>query len=339
MEGLTDRWVRDKIKGLPAEVTDTVLASISAETRVRRGKDVNKFLGWLREKELKVFNASHVLTFLDKSPSAATYYNMRTAIATTIRLSAQFDITELSLVQRHAKGWAAKHPNEPRYETMFDLMVLYEFLGKFNPDKSRILDVRTKAFILLRLSVAARSADMFHVDFDSIQFFEDHLKFRYFRWKTQRSSGRRFSNFFIVRRIQTASICAFTWFKFYFLLCKKQHQMHEDDPQPRTPWFKMTGGRLVSHKTFLARTSQLMAAAGIDMSMYGAGSLRHAAISLWRKNGCTIDEVRRRTGHRSLGIITKYYDRAESSVDLTAKILQDDHADESDNEDEWLQES
>jgi len=63
---------------------------------------------------------------------------------------------------------------------------------------------------------------------------------------------------------------------------------------------------------------------GINVNIYGSATIRHAAISFWCANGISREEVARRTGHRSLNIISFYYDKSEAkdiSMNLQDKLL------------------
>lgn len=336
MESLADQWELKDEGLLSPEAMQTILNSVNAVTRSRRSKDCERFASWLKEKEVSEFDCRHVLEFLEQAATPTSYASLRTSISTTIKMFSDFKITELALVQRHAQGWARRHPKAPKYETMFDAMLLYSHFRNFNPDQSNWVGVRTKALILLRLSIAGRNRDVHAIDYDSIKFSEKFLEFRFYRWKTQASSGRKFSNFFkIVKMERKESICTYVWFKKYLDMNRQRFSELEDDPRPRTPWLKFRGGRITNANSLLDNTKVLMASAGVDTTIYGPGSLRHAAISLWRERGISEDSVKKRTGHRSLRIISEYYDRSSSNVDLMASVLQSDREDESDVEDEW----
>ena len=62
-----------------------------------------------------------------------------------------------------------------------------------------------------------------------------------------------------------------------------------------------------------------MQTVGIDVNLYKPATLRHAAISMWIGMGESREVVAQRTGHRSLNIISFYYDKSLER-DLTASL-------------------
>ena len=74
------------------------------------------------------------------------------------------------------------------------------------------------------------------------------------------------------------------------------HANHYQALQSMGIWLSYKGTKQVKPQTLAVQTQSVMRDAGID-AMYGVATLRHAAITFWRDQGISLDEVMERTGH------------------------------------------
>jgi hypothetical protein len=114
-----------------------------------------------------------------------------------------------------------------------------------------------------------------------------------------------------------SKICAYTALCKYLDLNKE----HYDQLNCRQIWLHYNGSKVVSHETLSKDTRALLLLAGID-PIFGAATYRHAAITYWRNNGVPLPTACSRTGHRSIHLVVKYYDRSRIAGDINAMILQ-----------------
>ena len=96
---------------------------------------------------------------------------------------------------------------------MWDLNLLLQLLcDDFwvdKPDKQ----LRARANILLRISVAGRNSDVWAIHRESIRWHKDHVCFRYYDWKTKPRAGAgvKFSEWIRVNKLnyENSDLCAF----------------------------------------------------------------------------------------------------------------------------------
>jgi hypothetical protein len=85
-------------------------------------------------------------------------------------------------------------------------------------------------------------------------------------------------------------------------------------------WTKYNSGVAIVSNTVSSDSRKMMELAGINVRVYGAATIRHAAISKWRMMGLPRERVAERTFHRSLNIISFYYDKSVIT-DLNASLV------------------
>jgi integrase len=325
LDMLRDPWSVADNDRLDSETRRHISSSVSEVTRSRRLKIVQEFRKWLEDQNLLAFDGSHVLNYLSAIPESkmSEFATIRTAINTTVFQNSGTNYSTMELFQRQARGIQRLFPLDPKYESMWDVKTLWEFLkSNFWADKPK-KKLRTKANILIRLSVAGRNGDVAHIHRSSITWGSNFFSFRFFQWKTQHTTRSRFSRYMTIRKAVDSHLCAYTAIREYFDLFKEDM----DRINARSIWLSNAGSKEIMSSTLANCTRKVMREAGID-AIYGAATLRHAAITFWRDQGISIEEVMQRTGHRSMQLVLKYYDRSSIKNDIMANILDDLESDE-----------
>jgi len=59
---------------------------------------------------------------------------------------------------------------------------------------------------------------------------------------------------------------------------------------------------------------------GINMVVFGSATLRHAAITFWRRNGISKETVNERTEHKCMKLVNIFYDRSDTKDIMTALL-------------------
>lgn len=286
---------------------------------------VNSFRKWLVSKRLEYFDGGHVINYLSEIPKerVSEFGMIRSAINTTVHQNSGFNYSDLLIFRRHANGYRRSYPLEPKYEEMWDISLMWNCLREdFWWDKPA-KRLRTRANILVRLSVAGRNSDVAYIHRPSVQWAETFVTFKFFQWKSQGTTYTRFSRPMTLRKVSDEKICAFSALKQYF----EYHNVHFQVLQSNGIWLSYNGSKEVQPQTLAMCTQEVMRRAGID-PMFGVATLRHAAITFWRNQGVSLEEVMERTGHRSKQLVMKYYDRSNFSVDIMANIIDDYESDE-----------
>jgi hypothetical protein len=308
-------------------------SSIQSSTRKKRYAQVQDFVKYLNERGKALFTKDDVLNYLaDRfhGNQKFDYESHRTALTTTIHDATGINLAADILFVRSARAVRLIRPRLPKYDDIWDMRTLWRSLqAQGVPDGDNVIDLRAKANVLVRLACAGRQNDVAHIHRPSIVVKPDHLKFRFYKWKTQNRDALKFSNWIFIKKrpdVEEAAICAYTVFLKYL------------GTLPQAPlcpdvWYAYNNAKPVKSAILASDTRRVLTAAGIP-AKYGSHTIRHAAISFWRLNGFTMDEVMKRTGHRSAALVSAFYDKSDISNDLMSRI----DAEKDDTEEEWVSE-
>ena len=148
----------------------------------------------------------------------------------------------------------------------------------------------------------------------SLVWDDQGVTFQFFKWKTQ-FSGNESSALSKPYRLQFLSERDSAWCAARAL----QHYMKVNEVNYQSPeaahhdviWTHFNSGKCLCVGTVRSDCKKDLKAAGVP-DLYGPGTIRHAAISLWHALRVPREEVARRTGHKSLAIISVYYDKSVS---------------------------
>jgi hypothetical protein len=289
--------------------------SIAPGTQTRRSKILTKFKTYLEGRV--VFDGKDIINYLADLPQKMMpqFFTIRTAINTTIHQNAGYNFSEDLLFKKLSKGVMKEFPLDPKYDEMWDLRVLFKHLKSMSMERQRI-DMRTKANILVRTSIAGRNGDVAFIHRKSIKWDEASVRFRFFQWKTQCHTAMRFSNYFSVAKQSETALCPYNALKEYMALHEKDYESLDCDGI----WLNYRGNAEVKPATLANCARKEMKEAGID-ELYGAGTIRHATITFWRDNGIPMEKVIERTQHKSTKLVLKFYDKSCTKLDIMADIL------------------
>jgi hypothetical protein len=307
-----------------------IKASVQDGTRAKRFKYIAEFKGFLSDNQrTDIFSEIDIVNFLAEKhqDSGAAFEQARTAIATTLNLQTDYDVTKSIDFRRQAKGGSNLKPKEPKYDDMWNLSLLFDFLEKpLWPNKPTIA-ARCKANMLIRASVAGRNNDVTYIHRSSMIWTDTAVSFRFYNWKTKHLEGIRLSRLMTTRKLPAAKshVCAYSALKIYM-------DLHESDYariNPEGIWLNYRGTAMIAPPTLAMDTRKAMLEANIP-NLYGAATIRHATITFWREQGIPMDVVMDRTGHRSSSLVRKFYDKSKISHDIMAALM------ESESDEEFL---
>ena len=166
--------------------------------------------------------------------------------------------------------------------------------------------------MLVRASIAGRSKDVLHISRKSLTWDDHGVTFQFFSWKTQFSSGessalsKPYRLQFLSER--DSSWCAARALQHYLKVNEINYRSAEAASHDMI-WTHFNSGKGLCVGTVRSDCKKDLKAAGVP-DLYGPGTIRHAAISLWHALGVPREEVAKRTGHKSLAIISVYYDKS-----------------------------
>jgi len=212
VEDLVNPWEHPSMNSLSSNAWRFNKA-IGQNTKTRRTKIIASFRQCFENKRLRHFTGAHIIDYLANLPKTkmSQFCTIRTAINTTIHQNVGINFSDDLLFQKLSKGIMRKHPLDPKYDEIWDLNILTKHIREALPcpGKESKIDLCTKANVLIRASIAGRNGDVAHIHRKSITWGEDSVKFRLYRWKTQGASSTRYSNFFVICKIEDPKIWAY----------------------------------------------------------------------------------------------------------------------------------
>lgn len=297
-----------------------IASSVSSLTATRRIQSVSLFRDFVLSRGFPYFSEIDILNYL---LLVSDYCGTRTDLCTTIEIASNglICLSQNVWFRRHSAGYVFLHPRAPRYDDVWDVRILWNFLrSDYLSDKPNIR-LRTFAVTLLRLSVAGRNKDIAHTS-RFLKWEPDQVSFRLFHWKGNRRDPRRFSEWFVVRKLPEAQSfrCAYHALKAYVDTFSDSLNALPSDCH--FLWLHWREPRPVVHDTLARDQKALLMAAGIP-SRFGSASIRQSVISFWRSMGVSYSDVMSRTGHRSQRVVRLFYDKSSSKDDIMANIIED----------------
>lgn len=351
-----DRWVDVQ----PKPVTERNFAALNkfgkdilfestenagAVQRLRAWKDFERFM---IQEQLSVISPEAIVSFLGwkvfcEKVSAGVIEAYRTAICSVIEIIGGKQWGTHPLIARAVRAARRLRPVEARYSNMWNAKVMWDYCSEnklLEPVKRKELRMRT--LCLLRLNLAARTKDIERISRKSVKVLEDGVQFQFYGWKTQRYEGTKLSKPIVVKFMNDPNKCAAKHLIRY-MESNEEFYSSEEGRQHDKIWIWWNSGKPLKTQTLATDAREMMRRCGIDVNLFKPATLRHAAITFWRSLGESREKVAERTMHRSLNIISFYYDKAAVSTDLMAELesrvwARGDPLDDEESEEEFEEE-
>ena len=178
-----------------------IASKLNDVTQKRRADAYNAFLTFVGERKLspQIFASFLTKAFFDNDLSSSALATLRSDIVTTIKIEYSVDWSENDIVKRVISSATRLKRPQPKYSSMWDIAKLYNHFAQA-PEPSKLRDLRAKASVLVRASLAARAKDVHRISRSSVKFTSSEVKFRFFAWKTQKDSEPRLSVQFSIKK-------------------------------------------------------------------------------------------------------------------------------------------
>lgn len=234
------------------------------------------------------------------------------AIGAVWKYACKSDASEDDLIGKFLAGVAKQRPAAPKYDSFPDLSPLLEYLSRL--DKTRRVDMRCKAIVLLKIVTLARSADMARWLADSVQFANSgELYIVMAKAKNIQEQQTRLT----IRPLEgNKDLCPVEAFRNYWNLlggASKATSVWRSVVEPFGS---------VSADTISRVTRNAMEAAGMDVEKFKANALRGAAVTRAVDSGLSPEELRQQGRWKSARVFHTFYLRSRRSADLTRALLE-----------------
>ena len=298
---------------LDARVGELIRSSMDKSTIARRSKNWMRFVEYVGESG--TISPEAVASFLAKSfyesdLSAGALASLRSDISVSLKVMFNKDWSENTIISKVVEAVTKLKRPAPKYLSMWDIDRLKDYYMK-GEQVTSIIGLRQRAIVLVRASLAARSKDVWAIARHTVKFSQDEVRFRFFSWKNRSIGEKSLSSEYEIQFLVTdlKRRCAATALKEYMQAVGPFYS-DEHGAKHDVVWVFWNSGKSLKAKTVASDSKKVMEAIGIDTTVFGPATIRHAAISKWHELGVPREVVARRTGHRSLNVISFYYDKS-----------------------------
>lgn len=303
-------------RGIPEASLNIAIASFANQTLKQYDSSIKSWWTFCQENNYDIFNANHtqLISFLTtKFEQGASYSSInthRSALSTILGTKITLDDN----VNRFIKGVYRLKPPNPKYSATWDTNKVLDFVSKFYPYTDITLeDLSRKTITLLAIASAQRMQTLSLIKLKNISIEIDNIVIKVPDLiKTSRPGA--FQPLIRLPFIkENPSICPATAIRTYIDKTSPLRHEHLDEHlfiSMRYP-HKKVGSQTLGH--WVKKT---LHDSGIDISIFGAHSTRHASTSTAHRLGVNLEVVRKAAGwSNSSNVFLKYYNREVNNPD------------------------
>jgi hypothetical protein len=213
------------------------------------------------------------------------------------------------------KGIASARPTRARYSQYWEIDPLLNEVKGWGPNVSLSMKQLTqKTIILLRVATLDRSSDIAYIKRSSITFHAEYMSVDYHSKKQQRRSDQSFRH--VVARLADEVLCP---------VATTEHYMQRTAQFIRNSRDRLIlsvdGSKPLGAERIAKLVLEVMKKAGVDTTIFKAGSLRGAAASQALDHGLPVEDVIRMGQWRSYSVFDRFYNRSRRVVPLLQRVL------------------
>lgn len=251
-------------------------------------------------------SVSNVLSFLtcqfNKGASYGTINSHRSALSLLLGSS----IGTNEYIKRFLKGVFREKPIKPKYSDTWDPQIVLQWLSKLGANTELSMELLNKKLVtLLALCTAQRVQTLSLIKLNNINFYADGIKIKITDHIKTSAVNRQQPLLWLPYFKSNLSICPATAIIDYISRTKSLRKNINADnliltsKKPYKPASSQSISRWIK---------QVLSESGIDISVFGAHSTRHASTSSARAAGVGIEVIRKTAGWTSNSIVfAKFY--------------------------------
>lgn len=297
-------------RGIPEASLNVCMASFAEKTLIQYSSSIKSWWTYCESNGYNTFNATstQVISFLTvKFEEGASYSSLnthRSALSTILGNKITLDEN----IHRFLRGVYRLKPPNPKYDYTWDTNKVLNYVSDLYPYTDITLEALSRKTIsLLAIASAQRIQTLSIIKLNNISIENDMIVIKIPDLiKTSRPGAfQPLIRLPFIR--ENPSICPATVLQAYIDKTSALRQGNSDDHlfiSLRKPHKK------VSAQTLGHWIKQVMANSGIDISIFGAHSTRHASTSAAHRLGVNLEVVRKAAGWSdSSNVFLKYYKR------------------------------
>lgn len=305
-------------RGIPESSLTIVMASFAEKTLNQYSSSLKSWWTYCENNNYDVFNATstEVISFLTKKFEDGAGYSTLNTHRSALSIILGSRITLDDSIHRFLRGVYRLKPPQPKYAATWDTNDVLNYLCNFYPytDNITLEALSHKTISLLAIASAQRMQTLSLIKLKNICVKNDVILIKIPDFiKTSRPGALQpLIRLPFIR--ENLSICPATVLQAYI---EKTSTLRSSDADDHLFISVRKPHKKVCSQTLSHWVKKVLADSGIDISVFGAHSTRHASTSAAHRLGVNLEVVRKAAGwSNSSNVFLKYYNReVNSSVD------------------------
>lgn len=289
-----------------------MLHSLSKSTMQQYNTAYKAWYEFCYSNNLDFFKASiqDLLKFLTNRFNNGAKYGTLNSFRSALSIILGKEISTNDYVSRFLKGVFRLRPNLPKYKNSWDPnMVLSYVSGQF-PNETLKLDIITKKLVtLLALSTGQRVQTLSLIKMDNIHFDESGVNIVIDEIIKTSAPNKANPKLIIPFYHDNPGICPAKALTVYIEKTRELRKLASSaNSVDKLILTAKQPFRNASAQTISRWIKQVLKASGIDVTLYGSHSTRHAATSAARRSGLSLDVIKRAAGWSGVSLcFAKFY--------------------------------
>ena len=282
-------------KGISEKAINLICASWRRRTEKSYSSAWGLWQGWCSKGYIDPLSASlsDIANFLssefENGKQYSTLNTYRSAISATHPPIEGYPVGQHPIICRLLQGMFNERPRKPRYQYVWDVGDVVEFLKSMAPNEAlSYKDLTMKLATIMAITNADRASDLHALDRRFIQETPEGMLFRIpGLTKTRRSGGPRevlYPKFVLDDRICPVSILSL------YLKVSQKHCIQSDNKQPLFIAVKKPH-KAVTAATISRWLKEILCRAGVDTNIFKAHSTRTASTSAAKVRGVSTADI------------------------------------------------
>lgn len=291
-----------------------MIASLSKSTQKQYNAALKPWLEFCISNNLDGFNpdTSSLLSYLTVKFKEGASYGTLNSARTAISLLSKDKIGENVSICRFLKGVSKLRPPKPKYAFTWDVSIVLKYLENLCPlDKISFTDLTYKTVMLLLLCTAHRAQTIANIRLNNITFSSDQVMIHISDNIKTSAVGRCQPLLILPFYSQNPKICPARALLNYIEKSKTLSLTRDKlFIAVRKPYNE------VGAQTISRWAKEVLGKSGIDLKIFTAHSIRHAATSLANSKGNNLDTIRRTAGWSEQSqVFAKFYNKPVLPLD------------------------
>ena len=297
-------------RGFQKKSIEIISASWRPSTTSQYAVYIRKWCDFCRRRKINPLSSDEVLVvdFLTELFNVGLSYSAlntaRSALSTFLWNGAGVTVGKYAIIKKFLKGTFELRPSVPKYEEIWDVKIVLDYL-KFLPCSSELsLNVLThKLVMLLALVTGQRVQTLSFLKIDNILIFPDKCVLLIDR-NTKNSFFLKRKPIFTIKRFEDVSVCPVTCLEEYI---KRTAPLRHDYKQLFISYIKPH--KPVRCETISRWLKQCMFEAGIDVEIFKGHSTRAASTSAAKRVAVDINDIIKTAGWTNVKTFAVFYDK------------------------------